>query len=77
VAFIFVQGGVSHPGFLDGHVFQGIGRTDGTAPHAEKTGGIGGIYFRCAGYKGIESGPHADAVKDAHLGTLPALQTAD
>ena len=76
VTFFAIQLGEPHTDFFDGDIFQGVRRADGAAPHAQETGGFLGIDLGGAGLKEIKAGAHGDAVEDADLGALAALQAA-
>jgi hypothetical protein len=63
-----------HTHLFNGNIMKRVGWTNGTAAHTEVTGRNSRVYFRGSGNKGIKAGTHYYAVKDADLGTLPALQ---
>ena len=76
VALFAVKFGVPHTDLLNGYILQCIRRADGTASHAQETGGFFRIDLGCAGLKKNETGAHGDAVEDANLRALAALQAA-
>ncbi len=76
VTLLSVQLGVPHADLFDGHILQGIRRADRTTPHAQETCGFLGVDLGSSRLEEIETGAHGDAVEDADLGALAALQAA-
>jgi len=74
--FFAVKLGKSHPHLFNGYIVEGVRRTDGGTAHAEVAWSFLGVNFRGTGHKKVKTTPHLDAVKDADLSALSALETA-